>query len=143
MLLFFLFIAHRLLHKTRGDDWAVQTYYPNHHLFALHSIRCTLSKNQAEQVLWRCAKNKKNVVHCPGSVCSLKRWLPTLLRASVVLLMWVRLIALCNRGRSCQASAEPLASYAEPQPTEDRMRKMRIGQVKLTYLDGRGANDCR
>lgn len=50
LLLFFLFLAHRLLHKTRGDDWAVQTYYPNHHLFALHSIRCTLSKNKAEQV---------------------------------------------------------------------------------------------
>ena len=54
--------------------------------------------------------------------------------------MWVRLIALCNRGRRQQVSEEPLASYAEPLPTEDRMRKMRIGQVKLTYIDGRMAN---
>ena len=66
-------------------------------------------------------------------VCSLKRWLPTLLRAAVVLLMWVRSIALCNRGRSCQASAEPLASYAEPQPTEEQSKPKAL-LLKLSSL---------
>ena len=42
------------------------------------------------------------------------------------------LAALCNRGWSCQASAESLAYYAEPPPTEDRMR---VGaSVKLSSL---------
>ena len=39
---------------------------------------------------------------------------------------------MCNRGWSCQASAESLAHYAEPPPTEDRMR---VGaSVKLSSL---------
>lgn len=39
---------------------------------------------------------------------------------------------MCNRGRSCQASAEPLASYAEPPPTEGRMPK--CASAKLSSL---------
>ena len=40
---------------------------------------------------------------------------------------------MCNRGRSCQASAEPLASYAEPPPTEEQSKPMAL-LLKLSSL---------
>ena len=40
---------------------------------------------------------------------------------------------MCNRGRSCQASAEPLASYAEPPPTEEQSKPLAL-LLKLSSL---------
>ena len=68
-----------------------------------------------------CYKSKE-VVCGRGSMCSLKRQLPTLLCVAVVRSVLVSLTAMCNRGRSCKASAELLADYAEPQPTEEQSK---------------------
>ena len=40
---------------------------------------------------------------------------------------------MCNRGRSCKASAEPLADYAEPQPTEEQSKPKAL-LLKLSSL---------
>ena len=40
---------------------------------------------------------------------------------------------MCNRGRSCKASAEPLADYAEPHPTEEQSKPKAL-LLKLSSL---------